>query len=128
MITKQQFFEETIQYLYNQPDRCTDGSVCLYYDEDTDNRCAIGYWFTRMELPEEATEFFGDVEDLINEYPQVGEFIPSESLAHQLQSLHDDEGYRTYRGSLSSLGIKQAKVIAKEFRLTMPKLEKTDEK
>ena len=129
MLTDQQYFDGTVEYLRGQDNRCysTYELACLY--KHNGNACAIGSWIPDdyIDKLEHTCTNTANVEVLLEEFPELrGVAVPATfhgaALAADLQDLHDTDYFRKQEyarhGGLNEQGERKAKCIAEDYGLT----------
>lgn len=122
-LTPQEYYEQAVEYIANQEQRCVDPdqSHCVYENEEG-NRCVVG-----QLIPDghKALKYGSTIGVMIRKFPDLKkQVLPSgppgqaEMLATKLQALHDLKTYRQKTGGgLSSPGWRMVRHIAKDFDL-----------
>lgn len=133
MLTKQQYFDQAINYIMQQETRCMADplSASLYsnkcaYQNAEGNRCVIGNM-----IPDEhqALNYQGVVDGLVELFPDLRTTLLPEGgnweMPGALQDLHDQAKYRDPEtmGGLSERGAERAREIASQFGLTVDNLD-----
>ena len=130
MLSNQEYFTGTVNYLRKQKKRASNGQYCRYCTSDG-NRCAIGHWIPdghALLTDTDQSSQQSSVRKLADIFPELGNVAwpgteDGLDLAWKLQMLHDGvENRKSSGGGLSYSGEKVVSEIAMIFSLRVPEL------
>ena len=112
-LTNQTAFNKVVKHMLAQGEKAYSDvqKICVYWDEDTGKKCAIGCLLTNKECTE--IEGYGDVMGLMD-----GEVLPERlqdltpELLMDLQDVHDNKAPTDWLKELAKVAVK--------YNLSMP--------